>query len=259
MFIRLTILGLALTRLVSHTVAADETSESKEAANEKQNQSATSDADEKVKEKKKPAFKPLFDGKSLKGWTVTEFPGHGEVYVEDGQLILRFGEVLTGITRDKKLQEKSPFPANNYEIQLQAQRVDGSDFFCALTFPVGKEFCSLVVGGWGGSVVGISSIDGFDASENSTTSFRKFKNKKWYTIRVRVTDKMIQCWIDKERAIRADRKNREFSVRWEVEESRPLGIAAYQSTAAIKDFGYRVLTKEELRKSREEIKGDSYQ
>lgn len=48
--------------------------------------------------------------------------------------------------------------------------MSSSEFFCGLTVPVrtGTECVSLIVGGWGGSLVGISSIDGLDASETST-------------------------------------------------------------------------------------------
>ena len=79
------------------------------------------------------------------------------------------GDPFTGInwTND--------FPKMNYEVALDAMRVMGSDFFCGLTVPVGDTFCSLIVGGWGGSLVGISSLDGMDASENETTKFISFE------------------------------------------------------------------------------------
>ena len=75
-------------------------------------------------------------------------------------------------------------------------RVDGIDFFCGLTFPVADSHASFIVGGWGGTVVGISSIDGMDASENATTKYVKFQLKRWYKIRIRVTPTSIQAWID---------------------------------------------------------------
>src|SRR5438045_2881660 len=39
----------------------------------------------------------LFDGKTLDGWKVSDFSGHGEVRVADGKLILGTG-VMTGVT-----------------------------------------------------------------------------------------------------------------------------------------------------------------
>src|SRR5438045_3477627 len=67
--------------------------------------------------------KPLFDGKTLKGWEITDFAGHGEVKVADQKLILEMG-VMTGVTYT------NPVPKMNYEIELDAMRVDGDDFFC---------------------------------------------------------------------------------------------------------------------------------
>ncbi len=92
----------------------------------------------------------------------------------------------------------------NYEVALDAMRVMGSDFFCGLTVPVGTNFCSLIVGGWGGSLVGISSLDGMDASENETTKFVSFESGRWYRIRLRVTEKKIEGWIDKDKLVDVD-------------------------------------------------------
>src|SRR6201999_3710283 len=130
--------------------------------------------------------------KALGDWKVTQFGTEGKVEVKDGAIILSLGDGCTGVTwKGKEL------PKTDYEIQLQAKRVDGSDFFCGLTFPVSDSFCSFIVGGWGGGVVGISSVDGEDASQNDTTKYMAFTNDKWYTITVRVTKEKIQCWIDK--------------------------------------------------------------
>ena len=87
-------------------------------------------------------------------------------------------------------------PRYRLEVELEAMRVEGSDFFCGLTFPIKDEFCSLIVGGWGGGVVGLSSVDGSDASENETTGYREFEKGKWYPIKLRVTDQRITAWID---------------------------------------------------------------
>ena len=130
--------------------------------------------------------------------------------------------MLTGVTW------KGPFPKTNFEVALEAMRVDGSDFFCGLTVPVGKGSCSLILGGWGGTLVGISCIDHSDASENETTQFIRFENGRWYKVRMRVTDKKIQAWLDAKKIIDLDREGKEFEVRIEVELSRPFGIAAYQ-------------------------------
>jgi hypothetical protein len=173
----------------------------------------------------------LFDGKSLDGWKVTDFAGHGEAAVEKGQLILNMGESLTGVT----WKDAAKLPKDDFEITLQAMKLKGDDFFCGLTFPVRDSHASFIVGGWAGTVVGLSSIDNLDASENETTTYRKFDHNKWYKIRVRVAGGKIECWIDNEQMVDVELKDHKFSTRIEVDPSRPLGIAAYQVTAAIKD------------------------
>ena len=78
-------------------------------------------------------------------------------------------------------------------------RVDGSDFFAGITFPVDKSFCSLILGGWGGQRrSGSSSINDLDASENSTSQSMVFEKQRWYTVRIRVTPEKIDSWLDDE-------------------------------------------------------------
>ncbi|NOX55178.1 MAG: DUF1080 domain-containing protein [Planctomycetes bacterium] len=184
----------------------------------------------------------LFDGKTLKGWKITDFGGQGEVTVKDGQLILGMGADLTGIT----WTHPEKLPKIDYEVSLDAMRVDGTDFFCGLTFPVKDSPCTLIVGGWGGGLCGLSSLDGMDASENETSTFMDFKNGRWYHIRLRVTGKRIQAWIDDEKIVDVDITDRKLSVRIEVELSRPFGIATWQTTAALKNIRIRRLTPEEV-------------
>ena len=49
----------------------------------------------------------------------------------------------------------------------------------------------ILLGGWGGGVVGISSIDTMDASENETTKYRQFVTDRWYKVRLRVTPRVV--------------------------------------------------------------------
>lgn len=186
------------------------------------------------------AWQSLFDGSTMSGWKSTSFGGEGEVLVEDGQLILEMGNSLTGANCTL------PTPKTNYEIELEAQRVEGYDFFCGLTFPVGESHCSLIVGGWGGGVVGISSIDGRDASENETTQFRSFENGRWYKFRVRITDNYLSAWIDDENVIRQKIQGRRLSTRGEVDPSRPFGLAAWETKAAIRNIRLRELSAGEI-------------
>lgn len=192
--------------------------------------------DSAAQAKKETAWKSLFDGKTLKGWKVADFAGGGKVEVEKGQLMLNSGLALTGVTWTNEV------PKTNYEIALEAMKVDGSDFFCGLTFPVADSHCTFVVGGWGGGVVGISSIDGMDASENETTKFMNFEKKRWYRIRVRVTPTKLEAWIDDEKLVDQSIEGRKITMRpGEIEDNVPLGLATYQVTAALRNIRLRPL------------------
>ncbi|MFK7777871.1 MAG: DUF1080 domain-containing protein [Gimesia sp.] len=200
---------------------------------------------ENAKKKSSPKWVSLFNGKNLDGWKVPQFGGEGEVHVVDGNLVLEMGVDLTGAT----LTDAKKIPRTNYEVELEAMRVDGTDFFCGLTFPVKKSPCSFILGGWGGSLCGISSIDGDDASQNSTTSFQTFKKKQWYKIRLQVTDHKIQGWLDGKQIVDQNLKDRKISIRYEVELSKPFGITSYSTTAALKNIRVRKLSKQEVDKT----------
>ncbi|MFP4622176.1 MAG: DUF1080 domain-containing protein [Bacteroidales bacterium] len=175
----------------------------------------------------------LFDGESLEGWKITSWKYRGEVKVEDGMLRLGKGHECTGVTWKKE------FPEINYEVTLDAKRVKGSDFFCGMTFPVENEFCTLIVGGWGGSLVGLSSIDGFDASENATSTHRNFDNDRWYHIRLRVTEHAIEAWIDEDKVVDFNTEDHRLSVRMEVMWSRPFGVCTWRTSGAFRDIKVR--------------------
>ncbi len=179
-------------------------------------------------------WESVFDGKSLGGWKRTEFGGGGEVRVEDSVLIVDQGEELSGFNWTRG------FPKMNYEVELEAQRRTGLDFFCAVTFPVNERFVTFVVGGWGGSTVGISSINKQDASQNETSTIRHFKDNRWYKIRVRVEPSHLQAWIDDERVVDLDTRGKELDLRTgEIDLSVPLGISTFRTTAAFRELKLR--------------------
>lgn len=179
-------------------------------------------------------WQSLFDGKTLAGWRVTDFVSHGPVECRSGLLFFDMGDPFTGLNWTNEC------PKINYEVALDAMRVVGSDFFCGLTVPVNDSFCSLIVGGWGGSLVGISSLDGMDASENQTTKFMNFEKDRWYRIRMRVCEGRIEVWIDKEKLINVVTKDRRISLRpGEIELSKPFGLASWQTAAAFREIKIR--------------------
>jgi hypothetical protein len=182
------------------------------------------------------AWRELFDGKTLGDWTATNFGGEGRVEIDAGRIVLGIGSDLTGIT-----WKGQGMPQVEYEVRLEARREEGSDFFCGLTFPVNESFCSLIVGGWGGTVVGLSSIDGLDASENETSRLMSFDLNTWYAVRLKVTREKIEAWIDGSKIVDQDLVSRKISVRPEVELSRPLGFASWRTRAGLRKIAMRRL------------------
>jgi hypothetical protein len=181
----------------------------------------------------------LFDGKSLNGWKEAPFSGHGEVHIKDGTIVIGKGH-LTGITWTGE------FPKSGYEIRFEAARLEGNDFFAGITFPVGDSFCTWINGGWGGTVVGLSSLDGDDASENDTSTVRDFEKGRWYAFRLAVTEGRIRGWIDGQLIIDADITGRRVGLRLgEMDLNTPLGFAAYSTVAGLRKLEFRLLTAAE--------------
>jgi hypothetical protein len=174
----------------------------------------------------------LFNGSNLNDWERTDFAGKGEVMIdENGSLVLEMGAELSGVH-----WKGEPLPVVNYEIHFKAKRTMGSDFFCGLTFPFKQSHATLVLGGWGGSLIGISSIDDFDASENETGDAYIFEDNQWYDIRLRVTDSEISVWINEEQVIDCEVEGRKVAMRFgEIEMSVPLGICTYATTGVIRE------------------------
>ncbi|MHC4120195.1 MAG: 3-keto-disaccharide hydrolase [Planctomycetota bacterium] len=181
----------------------------------------------------------LFDGKTLGRWQITDFGGQGEVYVKDGSIYLDVGNDMTGITWGGAVPFKT-----NYEITLEAMRVDGSDFFCGLTFPVGENFCSLVLGGWGGTLCGLSNIDYYDAANNETTRIVSFENGQWYHVRLHVRPDRIQAWLQEEGEeplVDMDITGRKIDTRAEMDYCQPMGVATWQTSGAVRNMHMRKL------------------
>ena len=195
----------------------------------------------------KPAPSPdgwnsLFDGESLGGWKRTTFSDGGKARLEKNfrggpsAIIVEAGDPLSGITWTNEV------PRTNYEITLEAMKLDGNDFLCGLTFPVGDSHASLILGGWGGQVVGISSINNQDASENETTRTIPFPKDRWFAVRLRVTPDKIEAWLDDKQIVNVPLKDKVIGLRFgEISRSAPLGMATYKTTAAYRAIKLRRL------------------
>ncbi len=145
------------------------------------------------------------------------------------------GQPLTGVTWHE------PIPSGDYELELLATRLAGDDFFVGLTFPVGEAHLTLVLGGWGGALCGLSCLDGEDASGNETKFFRAFEKGRETHVRLEVVAGRVRCWIDDENVIDLDTTDRELSLRTEVELNAPLGIATFLTRSSYRDLRWRSL------------------
>jgi hypothetical protein len=175
----------------------------------------------------------LFNGRDLAGWSVIEkydFARHGEISVKGDAIVLGAGTPASGI------RIAGEFPRMDYEVTLEAKRIEGSDFFCGITFPVGDDYLSLILGGWGGGTTGISNLDNMPAIENVTTGFQEFEQNRWYRIRLRVTDEKVETWVDDDQIVDVEHPKHKLSIWWEQEPVRPFGIASWYTKSAVRNI-----------------------
>lgn len=182
-------------------------------------------------------WRDLFAGDSLGAFTPTEFGGQGEVTVRDGAIRLDRGEPLTGITWT------GPPPTGPYELEVVAARDDGNDFFCGVTFPAGDGHLSLILGGWGGAVCGLSCLDGRDAAHNATRTLRSFTTGRAYRTTITVTQRRVDVSIDGEPFLGAGLGGVTCAVRGELRPSEPLGIACFLCKASVLRARWRPLSR----------------
>jgi hypothetical protein len=164
-------------------------------------------------------------------WMAIE--GAADVEWDDENRVMRIGvgTDLNGV------RWTGPLPTVPYAVELEARRISGSDFFCGLTFPVrsGAEHVTLILGGWGGNLVGISSINGLDASENSTASQYEFEDHRWYRIRVEVREEHLQAWIDDIQVVDAHTEDQRLSLRGgAIGDCAPFGLATWLTSAEMR-------------------------
>ena len=189
-------------------------------------------------EPKADDWRPMFDGKALGDWKQSGYGGAGDTEVVEGAIRIPMGVDLSGITWGGE------FPTEGYEIELEARRVEGNDFFCGLTFPVGDDPCSFIVGGWGGAIVGLSSIDGDDAANNETTLVRAFKTGQWYAVKVRVLPDEIAGYLNGKEMFSFDPRGKKLSMRrGEIELCMPVGIATFRTESVVRSVRVRRVAK----------------
>ena len=183
-------------------------------------------------------WQSMFDSKKLGKWAALkkdEFEQAGKVHIRDGAIVMEAGDPATGIHWTGK------FPKQNYELIVEGKRIKGDDFFCGLTFPVSDGSLTLIMGGRGGWVVGLSCIDGFYAIDNDTCTSIKFKQNQWYKIRLRVTAANVGVWVDKEKVIALETERHKLAASEEMQRCLPVGVATWKTTGAIRDLKFRMI------------------
>lgn len=181
----------------------------------------------------------LFDGKTMDQWAIADFGGQDRIEVIDGAIVCEPGYPIAGIR-----SVRDDLPTNDYMIELEAQKIDGTDFFCCLTFPVNDDHLSLVLGGWGGTTCGLSCLDEKDAAHNETRFVRRFPREQWFRIQVRVAGNRVVASIDGEEVVNADLAGKKISLRSEVLRTTPIGICAFETKAAWRNIRVTRITAE---------------
>ena len=173
----------------------------------------------------------LLEGPSW-DWRVfesTKYLKAGAVKFEDGIMTIAAGEPFSGAALT------DPVYSDYYELSLEARRTAGSDIFCGIYFPVGDSHCSVVLGGWGNSLSGLSMLDGLSAAENETAYPQSFGNDKWVKVQLKVLPESLTLMADGETVIHLDREGRELTPYLGLEMFHPLGFFTYESAAEIRN------------------------
>jgi hypothetical protein len=177
----------------------------------------------------------LFTAPLMDHWQEAKIERSGSMVRELDGFTLNEGAPMTGNVFPTWTEDG--LPLTDYAINYEAMRISGNDFFGSVTFPVGKaERCvTFVLGGWGGSQVGISSIDGYDASDNTTGSSQHFENNRWYRVRIEVTDRFLKVLLDGRPIINTNITGRSLSLRGgDIHQCVPFGFATYGTTGRIR-------------------------
>jgi hypothetical protein len=184
-----------------------------------------------------PSTWSMLDAPLSSHWKLTGNPDNGTFELSANELVLSQGKPMTCTRFDA--WESMGLPTCDYAITFEAQRVEGHDFFAAITFPVRRiDTCAtLVVGGWGGGLVGISSIDGEDASVNATRSEQQFVNGQWYRFRLEIRSDELKAWMNDNPVINASIKARTISLRiGDIEGCAPFGVATYFTKGRVRNL-----------------------
>lgn len=173
-------------------------------------------------------------------WKAAGMEEQGEAFVKDGEITTAIGAPMTGITFTG--WQALGLPRDRYIIEYEAMRAEGVDFFGSITFPVRESGLTFILGGWGGGLTGVSSIDDLDASENMTRGHLDIQNGRWYRVRIELRDDDLTITIDGRPFVGVNLKGRHTALRYgEISKCQPLGFASYLTTARIRRLVVREL------------------
>jgi Domain of Unknown Function (DUF1080) len=183
----------------------------------------------------KPARWALLEGELAAAWQQAGIPEEGKIVVKEGELEIASGAPMTGAKFANWDQAK--MPGTNYSIQFEAMRLEGRDIFGMCTFPVSSHeaHATFVIGGWGGTVTGISSLNFLDASENATRAEQAFQNGVWYVVRIEVRPEDLRVWINDRPVVNASIKGKKVSLRaGDIDHCLPFGFATWGTKAKVR-------------------------
>ncbi len=187
------------------------------------------------------AWQSLFDGKTLGKWTITRFGGEGEVTVKDGTTVLGMGNPMTGITWTGEVIR------DNYELELEAKRTSGIDFFATTTLPVGDSYRSFRRGRLGRNHCGAIQRGYARCLGKRNHQIQGFRGQSvvsdpnpGFGAQDRVLDRR------RENGRHQARAGRKFSIRMECDLCRPLGIATWCTESVLRNIRIRRLSPQEV-------------
>ncbi len=177
----------------------------------------------------------LLESGQTTAWQQAGIPDEGVISIKDGELTLRAGQPMTGAKFAN--WTAAGMPDTNYAISYETMRVEGRDIFGMCTFPVGshQSHATFVIGGWGGTVTGISSIEFLDASENQTRAEQVFENNLWYRVRIEVRPDDLRAWINDRPVVNASIKGKKVTLRHgDIDRCIPFGFATWNTTGKVR-------------------------
>jgi hypothetical protein len=177
----------------------------------------------------------LLDDQHAALWEPAGIPDEGMVSVTKGEITLSTGLPMTGC----KFAPWSTLglPGMDYAISYEAMRLEGDDIFGMCTFPVASHeaHATFVIGGWGGTLTGISSIDFKDASENSTRAEQRFANNVWQRVRIEVRPAEIRAFVNDRLVVNVSIKGRRVTLRpGFIDHCLPFGFATWNTVGKVR-------------------------